>query len=143
MISGIFRMSMWNQTVPDELRGRMAGLELLSFTTGPQLGQIRSGLMAQAVSLRFSIASGGFPRSGRGRDYRGVPSNHVALRRANQRARNCPTRGSSDVSDHHLIPSGSLCLGVDARGAGLTSACVASATALGSNGSSSIRPRST
>lgn len=64
MISGIFRMSMWNQTVPDELRGRMAGLELLSFTTGPQLGQIRSGLMAQAVSLRFSIASGGFLAAG-------------------------------------------------------------------------------
>ena len=64
MFCGSFRMSMCNQMVPDELRGRMAGLELLSFTTGPQLGQIRSGLMAQAVSLRFSIASGGFLAAG-------------------------------------------------------------------------------
>lgn len=64
MISGVFRMSIWNQTVPDELRGRMAGLELLSFTTGPQLGQIRGGLMAQATSLRFAIASGGFAAAG-------------------------------------------------------------------------------
>ena len=60
MISVMFRSTIWNQTIPDELRGRLAGIELLSFTTGPQLGQIRGGLLAQATSLRFSIASGGF-----------------------------------------------------------------------------------
>lgn len=59
-ISGIFRTTMWNQTVPDEMRGRMVGIELLSFTAGPQLGQLRGGLMAQWTSLRFAIASGGF-----------------------------------------------------------------------------------
>ena len=30
MISGIFRTTLWNQTIPDALRGRLAGVELLS-----------------------------------------------------------------------------------------------------------------
>jgi MFS family permease len=59
MISGIFRQLMWNQTIPDELRGRMAGTELLSYSLGPQLGQVRSSLVAQWSSLRTSITSGG------------------------------------------------------------------------------------
>ncbi len=59
MISGLFRQLMWNQTIPDELRGRMAGTELLSYSLGPQLGQVRSSVVAQWTSLRFSIASGG------------------------------------------------------------------------------------
>jgi MFS family permease len=59
MVSGIFRQAMWNQTIPDELRGRMAGTELLSYSLGPQLGQVRSSLVAQWTSLRVSIVSGG------------------------------------------------------------------------------------
>ena len=59
MISGLFRQLMWNQTIPDELRGRMAGTELLSYSIGPQLGQVRSSVVAQWTSLRFSITSGG------------------------------------------------------------------------------------
>ncbi|MEU4559268.1 MFS transporter [Actinoplanes sp. NPDC023936] len=47
MISGIFRMIIWNQTIPDHLRGRLAGIEMLSYTTGPLTGQLRSGLMAR------------------------------------------------------------------------------------------------
>ena len=30
MVSGIFRSAIWNQTIPDDIRGRMAGIELLS-----------------------------------------------------------------------------------------------------------------
>ncbi|HEY5184386.1 MAG TPA: hypothetical protein VIM19_05670 [Actinomycetes bacterium] len=37
----------------------MAGTELLSYSLGPQLGQVRSSLVAQWTSLRFSIVSGG------------------------------------------------------------------------------------
>jgi len=59
MLSGLFRQLMWNQTIPDELRGRMAGVELLSYSVGPQLGQVRSSLMASWTSLRFSVVSGG------------------------------------------------------------------------------------
>ena len=59
MASGIFRATLWNQTVPDRLRGRMAGLELLSYGVGPSAGQIRAGAVASVTSARFSLASGG------------------------------------------------------------------------------------
>ena len=59
MISGIFRGVMWNQTIPDEVRGRMAGIELLSYSIGPLLGQVRSSAAASMTSLRMSFFSGG------------------------------------------------------------------------------------
>jgi hypothetical protein len=59
MVSGIFRGALWNQTIPDRIRGRMAGLELLSYSVGPSAGQIRAGAVASVTSARFSIASGG------------------------------------------------------------------------------------
>ncbi|TLS42850.1 MFS transporter [Streptomyces montanus] len=59
MVSGIFRAAMWNQTIPDELRGRLAGIELLSYSVGPQLGQVRAGTMAAWTTVRTSIWSGG------------------------------------------------------------------------------------
>ena len=59
MTSGIFRDTLWNQTIPDRLRGRMAGLELLSYGVGPPAGQIRAGAVASVTSARFSLASGG------------------------------------------------------------------------------------
>ena len=42
MISGIFRSTIWNQTIPDELRGRLAGIEMLSYSVGP-MGGSRAG----------------------------------------------------------------------------------------------------
>ncbi|MFJ4470733.1 MFS transporter [Streptomyces sp. NPDC089424] len=59
MVSGIFRAAMWNQTIPDELRGRLAGIELLSYSVGPQLGQVRAGGMAAWAGVRASVWSGG------------------------------------------------------------------------------------
>ncbi len=59
MISGLFRMLIWNQTIPDELRGRLAGIELLSYSLGPTLGQVRSTGVAALTSLRTSLVSGG------------------------------------------------------------------------------------
>lgn len=59
MVSGIFRLTMWNQTIPDEVRGRMAGIELLSYSVGPLLGQVRSSTAASLTSLRMSFFSGG------------------------------------------------------------------------------------
>jgi len=59
MVSGIFRAAMWNQTIPDELRGRLAGIELLSYSVGPQLGQVRAGGMAAWTSVRASVWAGG------------------------------------------------------------------------------------
>ncbi|MEU6714833.1 MFS transporter [Nonomuraea sp. NPDC046802] len=59
MISGIFRMTMWNQTIPPELRGRLAGIELLSYASGPMLGNTRASLMADLGGTRFSLGAGG------------------------------------------------------------------------------------
>jgi MFS family permease len=59
MISGIFRTVIWNQTIPDHLRGRLAGIEQVSYSTGPLLGNVESGVVASLASLRASIVSGG------------------------------------------------------------------------------------
>jgi MFS family permease len=59
MVSGVFRATLWNQTIPDGLRGRLAGVELLSYGVGPPVGQLRSGLTASLTSARFSLVSGG------------------------------------------------------------------------------------
>ena len=59
MVSGVFRSTVWNQTIPDEMRGRLAGIEMLSYSLGPLGGQARAGLVADAWSVRASIASGG------------------------------------------------------------------------------------
>jgi MFS family permease len=59
MVSGIFRATIWNQTIPDSMRGRLAGIEMLSYSLGPLGGQARSGLVADAWSVRGAIASGG------------------------------------------------------------------------------------
>jgi MFS family permease len=58
-ISGIFRGVIWNQTIPDRLRGRLASIELVSYSTGPLLGDFEAGTVASLFNLRFSIVSGG------------------------------------------------------------------------------------
>jgi MFS family permease len=59
MLSGIFRETLWNQTIPDAMRGRMAGVELLSYGLGPSAGQIRAGSVASITGPRVSLWSGG------------------------------------------------------------------------------------
>ncbi len=59
MISAVFRMTIWSQTIPHHLRGRLAGLELISYTSGPKLGDAEAGLVATLFSVRTSIVSGG------------------------------------------------------------------------------------
>jgi MFS family permease len=59
MVSGLFRMIIWNQTIPDHLRGRLAGIEVVSYTTGPLLGNAESGIVARLFGVRASVVSGG------------------------------------------------------------------------------------
>lgn len=59
MVSALFRGNIWNQTIPDEYRGRLAGIEMLSYSVGPLAGQMRAAGMASATSLTFSVTSGG------------------------------------------------------------------------------------
>ena len=59
MLSGLARHTIWDQTIPEELRGRLAGIEVLSYSCGPQLGQVRAGGMAGWTGTRPAIWSGG------------------------------------------------------------------------------------
>jgi len=59
MISAVFRGTVWNQTIPEQMRGRLAGIEMLSYSLGPLGGQVRAGLVADLWTVRGSIASGG------------------------------------------------------------------------------------
>jgi MFS family permease len=58
-ISGIFRMTMWNSTIPDALRGRLASIEMVSYTSGPLLGHVEAGAVAAAFGVQASVVSGG------------------------------------------------------------------------------------
>jgi MFS family permease len=59
MVSAVFRGTVWNQTIPEHMRGRLAGIEMLSYSSGPLGGQVRAGFVADAWSVRGSIVSGG------------------------------------------------------------------------------------
>jgi len=59
MMSGVFRSVIWNQTIPDSLRGRLASIEMLSYTSGPALGNFEAGAVASLFNVRVSIVSGG------------------------------------------------------------------------------------
>ena len=63
-ISGIFRSVMWNESIPPDVRGRMAGIEMISYSLGPTAGQFRAGVMAAWTTLRFSLTFGGLVSTG-------------------------------------------------------------------------------
>lgn len=58
-ISGIFRMNIWNAEIPNEMRGRLGGIEMISYMSGPLLGNARAGYVASLFSLHTSLLSGG------------------------------------------------------------------------------------
>lgn len=59
MLSGIFRGAVWNQTIPNHLRGRMASIEMISYLTGPNLGSAKMGIVAEKYGLQTALVSGG------------------------------------------------------------------------------------
>jgi MFS family permease len=59
MISGVFRMTIWNQTIPTHLRGRLAAIEMVSYSSGPYLGNAEAGFAARLFGLQASVVSGG------------------------------------------------------------------------------------
>ena len=46
-------------TTADTLRGRLAGIEQLSYSIGPTLGTTQSGALAALTSVRTSLVAGG------------------------------------------------------------------------------------
>ena len=59
MLSGVFRGTIWNETIPNTLRGRLAGIEMISYLTGPLIGSARAGFAADASTVPTAIWSGG------------------------------------------------------------------------------------
>ena len=59
MVSGLFRGVIWNHAVPNEMRGRLAGIAMISYMSGPLLGNTRAGWVAANSSVSFSLWSGG------------------------------------------------------------------------------------
>lgn len=59
MVSALFRMTLWNQSIPETLRGRLAGIEMLSYSTGPMGAQVRAGFTADLWGVRRAITVGG------------------------------------------------------------------------------------
>ena len=59
MISGIFRGAIWNQTIPNFMRGRLASLEMISYLSGPMLGSAKMGIVAERFGVKAALVSGG------------------------------------------------------------------------------------
>jgi len=59
MVSMVLRGLVVHLTTPDELRGRMSGVNAMFVIGGPMLGQFESGIVAGIFSPTFSVVSGG------------------------------------------------------------------------------------
>jgi MFS family permease len=58
-VSMVLRNVIRQMETPDELRGRMTGVNMIFFMGGPQLGELEAGLVAQWMGAPFSVVSGG------------------------------------------------------------------------------------
>ncbi|MDP1676076.1 MAG: MFS transporter [Bacteroidota bacterium] len=59
MLSAIFRSIIWNQTIPDSIRGRMVGIEMLSYMSGPLVGGTLIGFLAASTGENVAMSIGG------------------------------------------------------------------------------------
>ena len=58
-VSTILRNTIRQMQTPDHIRGRMVSINQIFFSGGPQLGEVESGLVAQAFGIPAAIISGG------------------------------------------------------------------------------------
>jgi MFS family permease len=59
VLSAIFRHTILQGVVREELRGRLTAMNGLFVVGGPNLGQVRAGAVAALVSPQFAVVSGG------------------------------------------------------------------------------------
>jgi MFS family permease len=59
VLSAIFRHTILQSVVREELRGRLTAINGLFVIGGPNLGQVRAGAVAALVSPQFAVISGG------------------------------------------------------------------------------------
>jgi MFS family permease len=58
-VSTVIRNIIRQLETPDELRGRMTGVNMIFFMGGPQLGELEAGVTAQLFGATASVVSGG------------------------------------------------------------------------------------
>ena len=59
VVSAVFRGTILQQGVPDDLRGRISAVHILVVTGGPRLGDVEAGVMASLFSPMVSVLTGG------------------------------------------------------------------------------------
>lgn len=59
VISAVFRGTILQLSVPDDLRGRLSAVHILVVTGGPRLGDFEAGAVATAFTPTISVVSGG------------------------------------------------------------------------------------
>jgi MFS family permease len=59
MVSGIFRMAIIQAAVEDRIRGRLDGIAMAVWATGPSVGDIESGVVATLTTPAISVVTGG------------------------------------------------------------------------------------
>lgn len=58
-LNTIIRNTLRQLQTPNSMRGRMLSINMIFFKGGPQLGEVESGIVAQAFGVPFAIVSGG------------------------------------------------------------------------------------
>lgn len=58
-VSSIIRNTLRQLQTPDRMRGRMVGVNQMFFMGGPQLGELKSGLLGQWLGVPLAVAAGG------------------------------------------------------------------------------------
>ena len=58
-VSMVIRNLIRQLDTPDEMRGRMTGINMVFFMGGPQLGELEAGTVANWLGAPFSVVSGG------------------------------------------------------------------------------------
>jgi len=58
-VSAVLRGTILWTVTPDELRGRLSGIEFAQVAATPAIGNVEAAVVASLTSLRFSIVSGG------------------------------------------------------------------------------------
>ncbi|MEY2452356.1 MAG: hypothetical protein QOD92_1930 [Acidimicrobiaceae bacterium] len=59
MISGVYRSAIAADVTPDDLRGRVSGVEFAVYAGGPVVGDIEAGVVGGLFGVPFAIVSGG------------------------------------------------------------------------------------
>lgn len=58
-VSTVVRQVARQTMIPDEMRGRLNAIHMLFFVSGPQLGELEAGALAEVTSARVSVTAGG------------------------------------------------------------------------------------